>query len=108
METEDFIKTGNIQKYGFFFWIMLSGVAILALAISHGFAPRYGALGIIFFTGGVVGYCFSETADRYSAHKLNAQPSFRFHIFLFIISIYLNSCLGLCVRVGIHRTSSPG
>ncbi len=68
MGLEDLIKDSNVQRFGLFFWVMLSGITVLIVSIPHGFGYRYGGLGLILFIGGAAGYCISELMDRISAH----------------------------------------
>ena len=87
MAIGDLIKGSNVQKFGLFFWVMLSGIAVFIASISHGSIYRYGGLGFILLIGGATGYCISELMDRISSKFYDANPPFWFHILNIILRV---------------------
>jgi hypothetical protein len=54
----------NIEKYGFFFWLILFGFIEIIVSIIHN--EEYILMGLLFCAYGLLGYALSELMDRIS------------------------------------------
>lgn len=63
----------NVEKYGFFFWLIIFGFIEVIFSIIH--AKEYVLLGLYFWAFGALGYSISEIMDRisYGTFKKESQ-----------------------------------
>ncbi|HTB51897.1 MAG TPA: hypothetical protein VK718_03910 [Ferruginibacter sp.] len=99
----------NIDKYGFFFWLIIFGFIEIIFSIIH--AENYIPLGVLFCGFGSLGFALSEMMDRISYSSFKKENSDQagtkvwvvntplwFHILNSVIKLGIFICLFISIN----------
>lgn len=98
IEREDF--KFNIEKYGFFFWFVLFGFAVILFSIVY--RPEYVMFGLSFCLYGLAGYIIRELMDRYSKRYDAGKIPFSFYVLSSLINVVLSMILFFLINMKYH------